>query len=273
MQHQELAAPQALRDVIQNFWYLGRDFGESPSAFEVMPDGYAEIIFYFGSGCSVAAEERLQPLPSPFLTGLLSKPVNFYAQNRLDIIGIRCLPWAVFDLLGLQPGKGGVRVFNHPITQLQVTLERLVVANEIMKALEEVQAYFLQARAQVAANSLLFKAGAAMQQANGTLPVNKVAAAAHATVRTLERNFKKSSGYTVKDVSALMRFEQVRDELWCNPDTNLAGLATEMGYADQSHLGREFKRYSGTTPLAFARKAKQHRQAAGDDFVVFVLSQ
>jgi len=273
MQHQELAAPPALRDAIQNFWYLGRDFGETSTAFEVMPDGYAEIIFYFGSGCSIATGEGLQPLPSPFLTGLLNKPVNFYTQNRLDIIGIRCLPWAVFDLLRLQPGKDGVRVFEHPIAQLQVTLDELVGAGNITEALQAVQQYFLQARAQVATNSMLFKAGVAMQGANGTLPVNQVAAAAHATVRTLERNFKKSSGYTVKDVSALMRFEQVRDQLWGNPDTNLAGLALELGYADQSHLGREFKRYSGTTPLAFARKAKQSRQAAGDDFVAFVLSQ
>lgn len=273
MQHQELTPLPALQDTIKDFWYLSRDFGETSSSFEVLPDGHAEIIFYFGSTCSIATDEGLRLLPSPFLTGLLNKPVNFYTQNRLDIIGIKCFPWTVFDLLNLQPGKDGVRVFEHSIAQLQATLAGLVNAGKITEALEEVQQYFLQVRAQVATNTLLFKAGEAMQEANGTLPVNKVAAAAHATVRTLERNFKKSAGYTVKDVSALMRFEQVRDQLWCNPDANLAGLALELGYADQSHLGREFKRYSGTTPQAFARKAKQSRLAVSDDFVAFVLSQ
>jgi len=115
---------------------------------------------------------------------------------------------------------------------------------------------------------MLFKAGVAMRKSNGTLPVSQVAAAAHATVRTLERNFKQSSGHTVKDVSALMRFEQVRNHLWHYPDTNIAGLAHELGYTDQSHLSREFKRYSGTTPAAFARKAKKTKQ----DFVAFVQS-
>ena len=109
-----------------------------------------------------------------------------------------------------------------------------------------------------------------MRGANGTMPVSKVAAAAHATVRTLERNFKQSSGYTVKDVSALMRFEQVRNRLWHHPDSNLAGLAYELGYTDQSHLSREFKRYTGTTPAAFARKAKKGKQAVSDDFVAFI---
>ena len=98
-----------------------------------------------------------------------------------------------------------------------------------------------------------------MRETKGTMPVSQVAAAAHATVRTLERNFKQSSGYTVKDVSGLIRFEQVRNRLWLIPNTNLASLAHELGYTDQSHLSREFKRYSGTTPAAFARKARKEK--------------
>jgi len=111
-----------------------------------------------------------------------------------------------------------------------------------------------------------------MRKANGTMPVSQVAAAAHATVRTLERNFKQSSGYTVKDVSGLIRFERVRNQLWLNPDSNLASLAHELGYTDQSHLSREFKRYSGTTPAAFARKARKEKPIASNDFVAFVQS-
>jgi len=116
----------------------------------------------------------------------------------------------------------------------------------------------------------LFKAGVAMRAANGTMPVSEVAAAAHATVRTLERNFKQSSGFTVKDVSGLMRFEQVRNRLWFYPESNLAGLAHELGYADQAHLSKEFKRYSGTTPAAFARKSTSGKQAVNRDFVAFL---
>jgi AraC-like DNA-binding protein len=120
-----------------------------------------------------------------------------------------------------------------------------------------VKAYFVDLRSRVAIDSMLFKAGAAMREANGAMPVSQVAAAAHATVRTLERKFKQSSGHTVKDVSGLMRFEQVRNQLWLDPRSNIAGLAQELGYTDQSHLSREFKRYSGTTPAAFARKARK----------------
>jgi AraC-like DNA-binding protein len=235
-----------------------------------MPDGYAEIIFHFGNLSSVSHDGSLQPLPSPFMMGLLNQPVIFSSKNSLHIIGIRCFPWTVFDLLELPSAKDGLRILEHPMAQLQSALSEFIHAGNIEEAVAHVKQYFSNAQSHIAVNSMLFKAGVAMREANGTMPVSQVAAAAHATVRTLERKFKQSSGYSVKDVSGLMRFEQVRNQLWMFPDSNIAGLAHEFGYTDQSHLSKEFKRYSGTTPAAFARKAKKQKQAVGNDFVAFI---
>ncbi|XZF14812.1 AraC family transcriptional regulator [Chitinophagaceae bacterium MMS25-I14] len=270
MQHLEFKPPEELQDAIKCFWYNRKDFGTERAGFEVIPDGYAEIIFHFGSGCSISQDGDLHPLPSPFMMGLLNQPVHFYAKDRLEIIGIRCYPWAVFDLLGLQPGKDGVRIFEHPIARLQPVLNNLMGAGKADEAIAEAKQYFGNVRSQVAMDSMLSKAGIAMRKANGTMPVSQVAAAAHATVRTLERKFRQSSGHTVKDVSGLMRFEQVRNRLWLYPDANLAGLALELGYTDQAHLSKEFKRYSGTTPGAFARKSKKRKQTVSPDFVAFI---
>ena len=269
MHHEEFEIPEELRDTIKCFWYNRIDFGELESNFEIMPDGYAEIIFHFGSACSISHNGGWQPLPSPFIMGLLNHPVLISTKGRLEIIGIRCFPWTVFDLLGLPSGQGGVRAFEHPIAQLQPALKRWIEAEKIEVALTQVEQYFLNTRPGIAVDSMLFKAGVAMREANGAMPVSQVAAAAHATVRTLERKFKQSSGHTVKDVSGVIRFEQVRNRLWLYPDSNIAGLAHELGFADQSHLSREFKRYSGSTPAAFARKARE-KQAKSDDFVAFI---
>lgn len=270
MPYQEFELPEALQDAIKCSWHASIEFGEIPSSFEILPDGYAEIVFHFGSACSISTADGWQPLPSPFLMGLLNQPVLLHAQNRLEVIGIRCYPWTVFELLGLPSGQGGMRVFEHPIAQLQAPLAKWMQAGKVAEALAEVTRYFLQAKMGIATDGLLAKAGVAMSEANGTLPVSQVAAAAHATVRTLERKFKQAAGYTVKDVSGLMRIEQARNHLWLHPAASLAGLAQELGYADQAHLSREFKRYSGTTPAAFARKAKREHPAAPNDFVAFV---
>ena len=272
MQHQEVEPPEALRDTVKDFWYLSQDFDERQTSLEVSPDGYAEIIFYFGSACSIATPAGWQPLPSPFLVGLLDQPIYFQAQGRLEVIGIKCFPWAVFELLNLPPGKGSVRSLAHPIAQLQAPLAKWMAAGNVAAALAQVTQYFEQAGAQLAHDQRLGRAGGAMRAAGGTLPVRQVAAAAHITVRTLERKFKQAAGHTVKDVSSLMRFEQARNHLWQHPTASLAGLAQELGYTDQSHLGREFKRYSGTTPAAFARKATSWQKAVSTDFVAFMLA-
>ncbi|MBH8570709.1 AraC family transcriptional regulator [Microvirga sp. STS02] len=270
MQHQEFAPPEELRNTIKCFWHNRRDFGDLPSTFEVQPDGYAEIIFQFGSALSIATPDGWQPLASPFLMGLLNQPALLRTAGPLEIIGVRCFPWTVFDVLGLPPNKAGGRLVEHPIAQLQAPLAELMQAGRLAEALAQLTGYFLQAGLPGTDDPLLLKAGAAMREANGTLPVSQVAAAAHATVRTLERKFKQAVGHTVKDVAGLMRFEQVRNHLWRHPAASLAGLAQELGYADQAHLSREFKRYSGTTPAAFARQARHGQQAISHDFVAFV---
>jgi AraC-like DNA-binding protein len=252
--HRELAPAGALRSTIKCFWYDRRDAGALSQPFEVLPDGYAEIIFHVGDA-RTGDSQRL--LPSPFLMGLLNQPVTLDVRGRLDIIGIRCYPWAVFDLLGLPPGKTSMRMLAHPIANLHATLERCVRADRVDEALAHVERHVMRTNKTV--DAMLARAGAAMREANGTLPVSAVAAAAHATVRTLERKFKQSSGHTVKEVSGLMRFEQVRNALFHRPHASIADLAHALGYVDQSHLSREFKRYSGTTPAAFAR-----RQPRGD---------
>ena len=272
MAHRELDAPAEIRNSIRGFWYREKDFGALPSAFEVLPDGHAEIVFHFGSGCSLMFDDRLEPLPSPFIVGLLGQPVYFHAKDHLQIIGVKCLPWAVYDLLKLPSVKGGIQIFTHPIALLQADLKQLLQAEKVDEALAMVRDWFMDACQAADPAPALTKAGQAMLEANGSLPVNLVAAAAHATVRTLERKFKASSGNTLKDVSGLIRFEQARDRLWDDPDTSISGLAHELGYADQSHLNREFKRYSNTTAAAFARQTRARKKEFGDDFVAIVLS-
>jgi AraC-like DNA-binding protein len=273
MEQRELEVPEEIRSSIRGFWYREIDLGPSLSAFEVLPDGHAEIVFHFGNGCNLMFDGKLEPLPSPFIVGLLKQPVYFHVEDRLQIIGVKCLPWAVYDLLKLPSVKGGVQTLTHPIALIQTNLNQLLQVGKVDEALALVRDWFMKdVGPEGKPAPALTRAGQAMLKANGSLPVKRVAAAAHASVRTLERKFKTSSGHTLKNVSALIRFEKARDRLWDNPDTPISGLAYELGYADQSHLNREFKRYSGTTAAAFAKQTKTRKKEFGDDFVAIVLS-
>jgi AraC-like DNA-binding protein len=107
--------------------------------------------------------------------------------------------------------------------------------------------------------------------ANGTIPVSQVAAAAHATVRTLERNFKQSSGYTVKDVSGLMRFEQVRNQLWLNPEVPTLP-ASPMSWVIQTNLtsAENLNAIVALRQLHSHERQKRANRLVSNNFVAFV---
>ncbi|MCJ8211000.1 helix-turn-helix domain-containing protein [Mucilaginibacter sp. RS28] len=270
--HQEFEPNSEFREIVKCFWYDYRTFDEPGSVFEVLPDGYTEIIFYFGKLQLLSANGEFQTLPSPFLAGLLNEPLYFRSDSKLEVIGIRCFPWGIFNLLNLPADKGKLHLLENSIAALQPQLAALLAANKISEAIALSQSYLLAILNGASGDHRVSKAGEAIRAAHGTLPVSEVAEVIHSTVRTLERNFKQSAGRTVKDVSALVRFEQVRNRLWANPELQLAGLAHELGYTDQAHLSKEFKRFSRTTPAAFARNAKKQKRVFSDNFVAFIQS-
>ena len=267
MQHREYQTSEELRNVIACFWHNTKGVSNCPSFFEVQPDGYAEIIFYFGSTCSFLKNGKLENFPSPFIVGLLEQPAIFHTEGQVEIIGIRCYPWTVFNLLDLPADKGVVQHVEHPIANLQSILNTFMEAGRIEEAIEKLQQFFLASK-QADPEVLLSRAGDVLRKSKGNIAVSELAASAHATVRTLERKFKRSAAHTVRDITALFRFEQVRNALWHNPGVNLISLACELGYTDQAHLSREFKRYSGSSPRAFAKAAGDNRGRL--DFVAFI---
>jgi len=269
MHHQEFEAPEALRSAMKCFWHNRIDFAEAPSSFEVLPDGYVEIIFIFGGPAGILVNGHPQVLSSPFMVGLLGSPVEFYVEEPIDIVGIRCYPWRVFDLLGIPPKKG-IYSIHHPIARLQNILSEPVAMGRIEEAMIQVAHYLQETITEILQGELMARVGAVIINGKGMLPVRTIATAAHTTIRTMERSFRQSSGHTVKDVSAVMRFELVRNQLWLEPKSNLSGLAHQFGYTDQSHMTRDFKRYSGTTPAAFARKAGKEKKILSGNFVAFV---
>lgn len=270
MQHIELKVTDSITSCIRGIWYRNINLGFKPSPFEVLPDGHAEIVFHFGFGCNLLLNGQSKPLPSPFMVGLLNRPIYFESKGQLQIIGIKCLPWAVHDLLKLPSVNGGVQTFSHPIASLHAKLEPFLACGEINAALALVKNWCFEHLPTIAPE--IKRAGQAMLAFNGSLPVRSVAEAANSTVRTLERKFKAKSGHTVKDVSSLIRFEQACNVMWKYPETRISALAHQFGYSDQSHLNREFRRYIGITAAMFAKQTRAKRKEFGDDFVAFVLS-
>lgn len=66
--------------------------------------------------------------------------------------------------------------------------------------------------------------------------------------KLLARRFRDATGLLPREFAALARFEQFTRLLEVAPETPLADAAASVGYADQPHLTREARRFSGMTP-------------------------
>lgn len=69
---------------------------------------------------------------------------------------------------------------------------------------------------------------------------------------SLSRGFKQRHGVSITEYLRKRRFELAVSELQ-STELRLADLASKLGYSDQAHFTREFKRASGVTPGVFRK--------------------
>jgi len=82
-------------------------------------------------------------------------------------------------------------------------------------------------------------------------PVKAIAFDNNLTERSIQLRFKKYVGYSPKELIRFLRFKDVINHLLTHKDTDLFEVIEKYGYYDQSHLGKDFKHFLGTTPQQF----------------------
>lgn len=71
--------------------------------------------------------------------------------------------------------------------------------------------------------------------------------------RTIQRACLETLGHGPKWLSRRVRLQEVARALATRPEAELAAIAAELGYTDQSHLTRDFRAASDLTPDAYRR--------------------
>ncbi len=84
--------------------------------------------------------------------------------------------------------------------------------------------------------------------------VDELAAVAGTGVRGLQRLFREHVGVGPKWVIRRYRLHEVTERLAAGSPVRWAELAAELGYADQSHLSRDFTALFGEPPGWYARR-------------------
>jgi AraC-like DNA-binding protein len=90
-------------------------------------------------------------------------------------------------------------------------------------------------------------------QTAGSARIEALAAEVGASRRYLAARFGEQVGVSPKTAARLLRFADVRRRIEAAP-VRWAEIAFAAGYADQSHLNREFQQFARTTPTDFAAR-------------------
>jgi YesN/AraC family two-component response regulator len=70
--------------------------------------------------------------------------------------------------------------------------------------------------------------------------------------------FRKLTGESLQQYISLYRFKQVEQRL-THSGLTVSQIAAELGFTDESHLSRQFKKYKGVSPVIYRNNMRQSR--------------
>lgn len=234
-EYRELPPPRALADVLACAWH-GYTGWARP--LRVLPDGCADLVWDGRSLAVVAA---------------VAAPVRLWVPAGSSRVGVRFRCGAAGALLGESVADLPVTT---PLRELwgaeaRRAEERLAATTnpDAQRALLESLVAARPGRPEpklLAAVLALGAPGARVAEVAGELGMSE---------RTLRRNLRHTAGTGPKQLDRIQRFRHFLRHLepLARRRTTLAAAAAELGYADQSHLGRESRRLSGSAPAGLVR--------------------
>ena len=107
----------------------------------------------------------------------------------------------------------------------------------------------------------------ALLAADPTRPIADIAAELGVSHGHLDREFTRIVGLSPRRLARLLRVERLLAAVDPDAEVPWAGLAADLGWADQSHLIRDVRRHTGSTPSAYlaARRSFPSAEAAAED--------
>ncbi|MBS1879776.1 MAG: helix-turn-helix transcriptional regulator [Actinobacteria bacterium] len=105
-----------------------------------------------------------------------------------------------------------------------------------------------------------------LEASRGRIRIERLAAEVHLSRRRLSDLFAEELGVSPKQAARTMRFTHAVARIGRGvraADLDLAAVAAECGYADQSHLVREFQALAGASPSGWIAEEFPNIQAGG----------
>ncbi len=239
-----IAPDPTVADLVEVHWIVTWDRrGQAPLRREMLPDPSVNL--------AIEPAGRL-------LYGVGSGHGVRVLEGRGMVVGTKFRPGG---FSGLAPGPvseltGRVLTLPEAFGAAGEELDRsLLAAVDIAAAIDAVTDFVRRRRpAPDPGRGLAIEIASAMRDAGPESNVGRLAGDFAISPRTMQRLFARHIGATPKQV--LQRYRRQRAvDLIGDAGQSLAGIAAELGYADQAHLTRDFRATLGRGPSVLAGAA------------------
>lgn len=251
IEHRRLLPRASLTPFVAHFWSVRWDLA-SPFEAETLPHPSVHLVFEARDAAPLRAEIR----------GVMTGRFTTRLEGCGEVFGIKLRP-AAFPL-GVPMARLTDRVapLDRAFGDAALLAGSVLAAPDLEAKIAAAESFFEPRLPPLCPEAILLRDLVERVATDRTLlRVEDLARLVDLDVRTLQRRFRHYVGVSPKWVIQRYRLHEAAERLKAARPPSLAALAAELGYADQSHFARDFKRMIGRTPRSFATGARLRTEA------------
>lgn len=226
-----------LRRYITHYW-LSRNNQDPYCA--ILPDGTIDLVFNIDEWGSISR-----------VYGAVTQKIDYSLNLRSHYLGINFKPGQSRHFLAAAANEF-TNYYEAADKALALSfhgIEDALSQGNVFQILDTALLQYLRRREPV--TSRIDELLNALEASQGQLPLSECAALYGKSARQLQRDFANAIGVSVKLYAQIIRFHSASRAMFKGAQ-NLADLAASLGYSDQSHMNRDFRRFTELSPAAFS---------------------
>lgn len=235
---------EELRRYVRYYWVLKAD---EPFNVLTFPIGCPQMIFHRKTPLYIPELGSRQPRFA--ISGQVNFPAHISSDGDTEMIVAVFCPHTIGMFVGVPPSA----FYNKEISGYDIDDARLgEVAAKVFDSQGAARAVsglerWLLTKINPTMNLRRIEGAIATLMRRPSVSVNELAAEACLCKRQFERQFREHIGMNPKEYGRIVRFQKALRMMQLGLQ-DYAGVAYSVGYADQSHFIRDFRRFSGFTP-------------------------